>query len=119
MVSLPFPPAKDAFNAKLLLYKNRVWNEVWQALASMKGLRYLRVQLKVEKRHWQSLETEIEEAILHPIRSIKVPGQFDLILPLLVARLGLRCLVGCRGLMALFLEFVMTFATITIENAGN
>jgi hypothetical protein len=56
------------------------WIGVWQALADMKGLWYLRIELQVNKKYWRNIPAEEEEILLKPIMSVKA-HQFDLILP--------------------------------------
>lgn len=47
----------------------------------MEGLRYLRVDLKVDGRYWRNIDTELEEHLLEPIMSVQVRDDFDLIIP--------------------------------------
>lgn len=59
----------------------QTWIAVWENLSSMKGLKYLRVELVLinpaDAFHWT-----LEEArMLEPVQKIKRPNLFELILP--------------------------------------
>lgn len=58
-----------------------LWVEVWEALAAMKGLEWLRVELRITQSLWVSEWTRLECTFWELIKKVTRPTHFELILP--------------------------------------
>lgn len=56
------------------------WDQTWQILASMQGLRGLVVELYMVRR-WESQWMNLDSDLFKPTKAVKAPDIFQLIMP--------------------------------------
>lgn len=66
---------------KRLRREERLWRWFWVALASMKGLRWLRVELRLARPIGDPAWTEQEHVLWWDVKRVTSPGFFELVLP--------------------------------------
>lgn len=72
-----------------------LWVDIWDALAAMDGLRWLRVELRLARPHQASEWTEREWTLWEGIRKVTRPSHFELILPFPAAASTLEETLPC------------------------
>ncbi|RYP63765.1 hypothetical protein DL771_009126 [Monosporascus sp. 5C6A] len=58
-----------------------LWEEIWEALAAMEGLKWLKVELRLARPHQAPEWTEREWTLWEGIKKVTHPSHFELILP--------------------------------------
>ncbi|RYP54764.1 hypothetical protein DL768_000492 [Monosporascus sp. mg162] len=58
-----------------------LWVDIWEALAAMEGLKWLKVELRLAQPHQASEWTELEWTLWEGIKKVTHPSHFELILP--------------------------------------
>lgn len=58
-----------------------LWVDIWNVLAAMEGLKWLRVELELAQPHQAPEWTEIEWTLWEGIKKVTRPSHFELILP--------------------------------------
>ncbi|RYO85863.1 hypothetical protein DL762_005010 [Monosporascus cannonballus] len=58
-----------------------LWVDIWEALAAMEGLKWLRVELRIAMPHLAPEWTEREWTLWEGIKKVTRPSHFELILP--------------------------------------
>ena len=77
--SPPRPPSPGT--PKGLEFRNNVWVTIWTNLASMKGLRELRVKLQTKPRSWEGMRPDAAVSLLDPVMRVTTPEFFELAVP--------------------------------------
>lgn len=67
--------------AEKLGKRENLWRDIWDALATMTGLKWLRVELTLARPHQAPEWTESEWTLWEGVKKVTQPSHFELILP--------------------------------------
>jgi hypothetical protein len=76
-----FPPGIEDGNFELQNVKFLVWKETWRSLASMQGLKELRIKFFIDGGEWEAIAKEKAVALMAPIMELTGLEVFEWVLP--------------------------------------